>query len=141
MSTNPDIAKFQRAMQSALHEHWKLYLIEGILLLVLGAVAILVPPIATLAITILFGWLFLVSGVIGLVTTFGCAMRRAFWWSMISAVLGIVVGIVLLAKPVSGALLAHARADRLLRHRGHRHRSCSRSITSANCPGNGAGCC
>ena len=53
-------------MQSALHEHWKLYLAEGILLLVLGALAILVPPIATLAITILFGWLFLISGVVGL---------------------------------------------------------------------------
>ena len=77
MSTNPDIAKFQRAVQSALHEHWKLYLVEGILLLILGAVAILVPPIATLAITILFGWLFLISGVMGLVTTFGCARRPA----------------------------------------------------------------
>jgi uncharacterized membrane protein HdeD (DUF308 family) len=103
MSTNPDIAKFQSAVQNTLREHWKLYLAEGIVLMILGAVAILVPPIATLAITILFGWLFLISGAMGLVTTF--AMRKApgFWWSLISAALAIAVGILLLAKPVSGA--------------------------------------
>jgi uncharacterized membrane protein HdeD (DUF308 family) len=103
MSTNPDIAKFQSAVQNTLREHWKLYLAEGIVLMVLGAVAILVPPIATLAITILFGWLFLISGAMGLVTTF--AMRKApgFWWSLISAALAIAVGILLLAKPVNGA--------------------------------------
>jgi len=41
MSTNqPDIAKFQRAMASALHEHWVLFLVEGVVLLVLGATAV-----------------------------------------------------------------------------------------------------
>ena len=71
MSTNqPDIAGIQRAVATALHDHWKLYLAEGILLLVLGAIAILVPPIATLAVTILLGWLFLISGLLGLVTSF-----------------------------------------------------------------------
>ena len=33
MSTNqPDIAKMQRAVSRALHEHWVLYLVEGIVL-------------------------------------------------------------------------------------------------------------
>ncbi len=104
MSTNPDIAKVQRAVQSALHEHWKLYLIEGILLLIFGALAILVPPIATLAITILFGWLLLFSGAMGLVTTFAMRQAPGFWWSLVSAALAVAVGILLLAKPMSGAL-------------------------------------
>jgi len=104
MSTNqPDIAKIQRAVASALHEHWKLYLAEGILLLVLGAVAILVPPIATLAVTIVLGWLFLISGCVGLITSFWMRQAPGFLWSLISALLGVVVGFLLLASPLSGA--------------------------------------
>ena len=71
MSTNqPNIGEIQRAVSKSLHEHWVLYLVEGIVLLVLGALAIVLPPLATLAVTILIGWLFLVSGVVGLFTTF-----------------------------------------------------------------------
>ncbi len=104
MSTNqPDIAGIQSRVAQALHEHWKLYLIEGILLIILGAIAIIIPPIATLAVTILVGWLFLISGVMGLFTTFAMRQAPGFWWSLISAVLGVVVGIWLLAAPVAGA--------------------------------------
>jgi uncharacterized membrane protein HdeD (DUF308 family) len=104
MSTNqPDIAKFQRAVASALHEHWVLFLVEGVVLLVLGATAVVLPLLATLALTIIIGWLFLVSGVVGLVTTFWMRQAPGFWWSLISAVLGVAVGFVLLASPLSGA--------------------------------------
>jgi len=104
MSTQPDLRGVQRAVQSALHRHWVLFLIEGIVLLVLGVFAVLVPPVATLAITIVFGWLFLVSGIVGLITTFWMRSAPGFWWSLISAALGIVVGLLLLARPLGGAL-------------------------------------
>ena len=97
-------ADFQRAVATSLHEHWKLFLVEGIILCVLGAIAIVVPPIATLAVEILFGWLFFVSGILGLITTFWMREAPGFWWSLLSAVLGIVVGLVLLGWPISGVL-------------------------------------
>ena len=104
MSTNqPDIAGIQRAVANALHQHWRLYLAEGIALVILGFIAILVPPIATLAVTIVLGWLFLISGLIGLYTTFMLRHAPGFWWSLISAALGVFVGGMLLAQPVSGA--------------------------------------
>ena len=105
MSTDrPNIAGLQRAVGQALHAHWKLILVEGVVLLILGAAAIGVPPLATLAVTIIFGWLFLISGVLGLITTFRMRQAPGFWWSLISAVLGIAVGTLLLASPLSGAL-------------------------------------
>jgi uncharacterized membrane protein HdeD (DUF308 family) len=105
MSVNqPDIARVQRAVANALHEHWKLYLIEGIVLVLLGVAAIVLPPLATLTVTLLFGWLFLLSGIIGLITTFWMRQAPGFWWSLVSAVLGIVVGVWLLASPVAGAV-------------------------------------
>jgi uncharacterized membrane protein HdeD (DUF308 family) len=105
MSTNqPNLGDVQRAVARSLHEHWKLYLFEGIILLVLGALAIVLPPFATLAVTILLGWLFLVSGVVGLITTLWMRQAPGFWWSLLSAALGIVVGFMLLARPLTGAI-------------------------------------
>jgi uncharacterized membrane protein HdeD (DUF308 family) len=98
-----DIRGIQRAAAAALHEHWVLFLVEGVVLLVLGATAVVLPPIATLAVTILFGWLFLVSGIVGLVTTYWMRHAPGFWWSLLSALLGIIVGAMLLASPVVGA--------------------------------------
>ena len=105
MSTQQSgIQGIQRAATAALREHWALFLVEGVVLLVLGATAVVLPPIATLAVTILFGWLFLVSGIVGLVTTFWMRHAPGFWWSLLSAALGIIVGAMLLASPVTGAL-------------------------------------
>jgi uncharacterized membrane protein HdeD (DUF308 family) len=105
MSMNqPDIAKFKTAVANALHEHWKLYLVEGVVLLALGFIAIVIPPIATLAVTILLGWLFLLSGSMGLLTTFWMRHAPGFWWSLVSAALGVLVGASLLAMPLSGAV-------------------------------------
>ena len=98
-----DMDKIQRALAGALHQHWKLYLAEGVLLLILGLIAIVIPPLATLAVTILFGWLFLITGIMGLVTTFWLRAAPGFWWSLISAALGVLVGGWLLAQPEAGA--------------------------------------
>ena len=103
MSTPPNIGDVQRAVARSLHQHWVLFLVEGVVLLVLGATAIVIPPLATLAATLVLGWLFLVSGVVGLFTTFLMRHAPGFWWSLISAALGVLVGSLLLARPVSGA--------------------------------------
>ena len=103
MSNQPNLGSVQRAIAHSLHELWKLYLIEGVVLAVLGAVAIVVPPLATLAVTILLGWLFLLSGIVGFVTTLWMRHIPGFRWSLVSAALGIVVGIMLLARPLTGA--------------------------------------
>jgi uncharacterized membrane protein HdeD (DUF308 family) len=100
----PNIEQIQRAVASSLHEHWKMFLVEGIVLVVLGLIAIVLPPIATLAVEILFGWLFLISGVMGLITTFWMRQAPGFWWALVSAVLAIAAGIVLLVWPLSGVL-------------------------------------
>ena len=94
--------QLQRALAQSIREHWVLFLIEGIVLVVLGLLAIIIPPIATIAVTIFLGWLFLISGVVGLVTTFWARHAPGFWWSLISAALGIVVGLLLLVACAEG---------------------------------------
>ena len=103
MTVPQDITKLQSEMSAAVHEHWKAFLIEGILLVILGLAAMIVPPLASLAVTVFLGWMFLISGVAGLALTFWARQMPGFWWSLISAVLGVAVGFVLLASPLSGA--------------------------------------
>ena len=71
MSTTKDeLDRIQSKIAGSLHAHWRLFLTEGILLVILGILAIVVPPVATLAVAILIGWLLLISGVAGLIATF-----------------------------------------------------------------------
>jgi uncharacterized membrane protein HdeD (DUF308 family) len=95
-----NIEEFQRTVVKSIHDHWVLFLVEGIVLVILGLLAIVLPPIATLAVTILVGWLFLISGVVGLIMTFMARQAPGFWWSLLSAVLAIAAGIVLLWSPL-----------------------------------------
>jgi len=92
------------ALARSLRDHWKLFLVEGIVLVVLGIAALLLPLIAGLAVAILFGWLFLALGVVGLLTTFSMRHAPGFVWSLLSAILTIALGIALLAFPGIGLI-------------------------------------
>ena len=54
------------AFRRSVREHWRAFLIEGIVLVILGIAAIALPPLAGLAIALILGWLFLLGGVVGL---------------------------------------------------------------------------
>jgi uncharacterized membrane protein HdeD (DUF308 family) len=102
--TNPNLSKLQSEMSATVRAHWKAFLIEGILLAILGLAAMIVPPLASLAVTIFLGWMFLISGIAGLALTFWARGMPGFWWSLLSAVLAIGAGIILLAQPVQGTV-------------------------------------
>ena len=99
-----DVTVLRSRMSAAVRAHWKAFLVEGILLALLGLAAIIIPPLASLAVTIFLGWMFLVSGIAGLALTFWARQMPGFWWSLVSAVLAIGAGIILLARPVQGTL-------------------------------------
>src|ERR1700748_3049506 len=98
------LTRLQSEVSAAVRAHWKAFLFEGILLAILGLAAMIVPPLASLAVTIFLGWMFLISGIAGLVLTFWARGMPGFWWSLLSAVLAIGAGIILLAQPVQGTL-------------------------------------
>jgi uncharacterized membrane protein HdeD (DUF308 family) len=105
MSTNAeDLKGLQEKLGAGLRSHWKLFLLEGIVLALLGLAAILVPLAATVAVAVLLGWLILLSGIVGLATTFMMKGAPGFWWALASAVLAVVVGVMLLRSPLVGAL-------------------------------------
>jgi uncharacterized membrane protein HdeD (DUF308 family) len=99
-----DITKLQSEMRATVQAHWKAFLFEGVVLAVLGLAAMIVPPLASLAVTIFIGWMFLISGVAGLVVTYWARQMPGFWWSLFSAALAVLAGGILLANPAQGVL-------------------------------------
>ena len=99
-----DVDRLKLAVARSLNAHWQWFLAEGIILLGLGLAAILLPLIATVAVEIIVGWLLLMSGIVGLITTFRMRQAPGFGWSLLSAILAIAAGLVLLRWPLGGAL-------------------------------------
>ena len=74
---------------------------EGIVLVILGLLAILLPQIAIPAVYLLVGWVLLIAGGVGLYTTFQAKSAPGFWWALISAGIAIIAGVLLLILPLT----------------------------------------
>jgi uncharacterized membrane protein HdeD (DUF308 family) len=103
-TANPTLVEMQRTIGDTLQAHWRLYVFQGVLMIILGVLAVAAPAFATLTVDIYVGWLFLISGVLGLIAMFSARNVPGFLWTLVTALLSIVVGGVLLWKPVEGAL-------------------------------------
>jgi uncharacterized membrane protein HdeD (DUF308 family) len=100
MSLNqPDLGA---AFKKSVHDHWRAFLIEGVILVILGMAAIALPPIAGLATALVLGWLFLLGGIVGLIATFNQKNAPGFWWALLSAAIAVLAGGVLLSNPAAG---------------------------------------
>jgi uncharacterized membrane protein HdeD (DUF308 family) len=104
MTSPEEFSRLQSKMSDAVKTHWKAFLFEGILLAVLGIAALILPPLASLATAIFLGWMFLISGIGGLIVTYWARSTPGFWWSLISAALAVLAGGILLARPIQAVL-------------------------------------
>jgi uncharacterized membrane protein HdeD (DUF308 family) len=98
------VTLLREQLAGAVRRHWVLFLCEGIALVILGLLAVLAPMIASVAATVFFGWILLLSGVVGLISTLRARQAPGFAWSLLSALVGIVAGGLLLAWPLQGTL-------------------------------------
>jgi len=96
-----DRSKFWRTTRP----YWLQMLGEGIILVILGWLAFFLPYFApAVALNTIIGWLFVVSGLVGLVTTASGRHGPGFWWSLLSAVLAIAVGSILMEWPAANSI-------------------------------------
>ena len=106
MSVMQPLAKPSSSIATAqsMRDYWSWFLAEGIILSILGLAAILVPPIAGVFATVVFGWLFLIAGIVGLVATLSAFGAPGSGWSLLSAFAAVIAGGVLLWKPLEGLM-------------------------------------
>jgi uncharacterized membrane protein HdeD (DUF308 family) len=104
MSIEPDIQGIRLQMVATIHRHWKLVLAQGIVMMVLGLLAVAEPNVATFAISIFVGWLFFIGGIFRALSVWRSRGMPGFAWSLLTALLAIVFGLILIFRPLAGAL-------------------------------------
>jgi uncharacterized membrane protein HdeD (DUF308 family) len=104
MSIERDIEGIRRQMAATIHGHWKLVLAQGIVMMVLGILAVAEPNVATFAISIFVGWLFFIGGIFRAVWIWRSRAMPGFAWSLLTALLAILFGLILIFRPLTGAL-------------------------------------
>jgi uncharacterized membrane protein HdeD (DUF308 family) len=79
---------------------WSIVL--SVLMMVSGVLAILIPPIAGLTVTVVFGWLLVFTGVLHVGFAWRGDRAASILGEMLLAVLYGAIGLYLLARPVAG---------------------------------------
>jgi len=100
----PTVGDIRRSVRDAVRLHWGIFLFQGVVLTILGVLAIVWPQISTVAVDVYVGILFLLGGVVGFAIMVFAPTVSAFLWSLLTAALELLVGILLLWHPVAGAV-------------------------------------
>lgn len=81
-----------------------IFLVEGVITLLFGVGAMLLPPMAGVMAVILLGWLLMASGLVGLVATLRGRHAPGFRWSLLSAIVTFAAGAMLFSWPLGGLI-------------------------------------
>lgn len=88
-----------------LRRNWGWLLALGILLVILGIIALVDSVSVTVISMLFFGWVLLVAGIIEAVQAFRHRRAGHFFLHALNAVLSIIVGLMLVRHPLAGALV------------------------------------
>ena len=87
-----------------LRHKWVWLLTLGIVMVILGAIAMIVTPAATIATVLILSWLLILSGVAETIYAFRIHKWGGLFLHLISGILGVFIGLLALTHPVAGAL-------------------------------------
>jgi len=103
-SSTIEIKQLKKQMDHYFQSHWKLFFAEGVFLIILGAIAILIPYFFTVAIVVSLGWILVLGGIFLLTRAlFFIRMPGSGLW-LFMGLLQLVIGYLFLAKPLGGVL-------------------------------------
>jgi uncharacterized membrane protein HdeD (DUF308 family) len=105
ISIDAAAAAMREAMRETVKRYSLWYLLQGILMVVAGILALIYPMIVSVAIVFLLAWILIISGVVQAIGLIGAREVPHFWLQLISVALAIVVGVLLLRRPEGGLLL------------------------------------
>ncbi|MFZ3341085.1 MAG: HdeD family acid-resistance protein [Terriglobales bacterium] len=100
MATNALVLEFRD-----LRHKWGWLLALGICMVILGTIALILSPAATLGTVLVLGWLLVISGVIETIQAFRVRKWAGIFLHLIGGVLGVLVGLLIVTHPLAGALV------------------------------------
>jgi len=87
----------------AVREHRGWFLVLGIVLVILGILAIAYDVLTTVVSVLVFGWLLVIAGVVEIVHGFQTHRWGGFFLHLLVALLYLVLGVLFVARPLIGA--------------------------------------
>ncbi len=109
-ANEPDITfridrdKLESDLRRGLKEHWRLFIVQGVLLVILGMIALALPRLAAVATSAFLGWLLFFSGFFRAVSVVSAASAPSRWSSLLLSVLVAILGFILAWYPLEGAV-------------------------------------
>jgi uncharacterized membrane protein HdeD (DUF308 family) len=98
-------AAMREAMRETVKRYSLWYLLQGVLMVAAGVLALIYPLLASVAMVYLLAWVLIVSGVLQAIGLIGARDVPHYWLQLISVTLAIVIGVLLLHQPESGLLV------------------------------------
>src|SRR3712207_794801 len=93
---------FRETMRDTVKRYSLWYLIQGVLLITAGVLAIIYPILSSAAVVVLLGWLLIISGVVQGLSLIGARHVPHFWLQLISVILAVLIGFLFLRDPAQG---------------------------------------
>lgn len=104
ITVNEASAVLREAVRDGIRRRTTLYMIQGGLLVLAGALALIFPVLFGTGVLVLIGWLLVLSGIVQGLGLIGATKVPYFWLQLISVALGVVVGFLLITRPEAGLM-------------------------------------
>ena len=82
----------------------KSFILPGIILIILGVGAITLPLAASLTIEVVFGWIFVISGIITIIHSFNALNSGRYFLRLLSGLCYLAIGVMFLVYPIQGVI-------------------------------------
>jgi uncharacterized membrane protein HdeD (DUF308 family) len=99
MSVEAAAQALREATREVVRRYSTWYLIQGVLMVLAGIVALVYPFVSTVALVVVLGWLLIFSGIVQGISLIGAQNVPNFWLQLVSVVLSIIVGVLFLRRP------------------------------------------
>ena len=99
----PNLGQIACHELASLQEHWWAFLILGIGLVILGAIALSATPFVSVVTVALFGIIMVVGGIAQVVSAFWAGKWSGFMLQILLGILYVIVGYILMDRPVESA--------------------------------------
>lgn len=99
-----ELAHMQQQILDYLQKHWRLFLIEGVILMLLGIAAVVIPQFFSVVTVLFLGWIIVLAGAIHVGRALFFSEMPGFGLWLVLGGLQVVVGYLLIADPIAGVM-------------------------------------
>lgn len=78
------------------------YLLQAVLMIVAGVLALVYPLMSSVAVVVFLGWLLIISGIVQGISLLSARAVPHFWFQLVSVVLSVIVGALFIRNPGEG---------------------------------------